>query len=265
MPDFDQALKLVLAEEGGRVQDPRDPGGRTNKGITQRTYDAWLALKGKPRLDVYNISDADMAAIYRTQYADVIRFDDLPDGVGYAVFDFDVNSGEQRSAEVLQTCVGAKQDGRIGVMTIAAVKAVDASKLINAYCDARLQFLRSLSTWSTFGLGWTNRVNRVRAAALLMAGGSAPSSTDTRWLQETLNTLGADPVLAVDGFLGPRTMAALYAWQFRHELAQGDVDTKTIVALKNALIAPKPPIAREPAVEPPKGLWATIKEWFGLS
>jgi hypothetical protein len=90
----------------------------------------------------------------------------LPPGVDYAVFDFGVNSGPSRSAKFLQEIVESEVDGEVGPNTVAATKEADPEEVINALCDNRMFFLKGLSTWGTFGNGWTNRVNDVRRDAL---------------------------------------------------------------------------------------------------
>lgn len=157
--NYDAALTAVLRYEGGKVDHPADPGGRTAFGITQRTYDAWRTKHGQIRQDVYNIAHSEVAAIYRQEYWDKICGDDLPDGVDIALFDFAVNSGVSRAAKYLQSIVGVTQDGEIGPKTILATKAYVANKLT----DKRLGFLKGLPTWGTFGRGWSNRINDVYA------------------------------------------------------------------------------------------------------
>jgi predicted peptidoglycan binding protein len=76
--------------------------------------------------------------------------DDLPPGVDYIVFDYGVNSGIGRSGKVLQRLLGVPVDGVIGPQTLAAAKAADPSKLVDALCDERLAFLKSLKTWPVF-------------------------------------------------------------------------------------------------------------------
>lgn len=163
---FDQCIPLVLKHEGGWVNDPRDPGGATNRGVIQATYDWWRDKQGKPRQSVRNITDDEVHAIYRRDYWDEIRGDNLPAGVDYAVFDFAVNSGINRASRYLQEVARVAADGKIGPATIAAVKALPAATIINGLCDARMAFLRRLDTFPTFGKGWTARVSDVRAKAL---------------------------------------------------------------------------------------------------
>ena len=162
-------MTFILTEEGGEVDDPRDPGGRTNKGITQATYDAWRRAHGQLRADVYTIIANEVEAIYHNQFAAPIQFDRLPVGIGYCVLDEAVNSGVDRASRNLQACLGITQDGRIGEITVGmAQRWADPSKLIDRLCDRRLTFLHRLKTYLTFGRGWTARVEFVRAHAKAM-------------------------------------------------------------------------------------------------
>ncbi|MBB95568.1 MAG: hypothetical protein CML68_13385 [Rhodobacteraceae bacterium] len=163
---FQRALPKILMHEGGYVNHPADPGGATNKGITQNTYTAWLRAQGRAYQSVKAITDADVAAIYRRNYWDAVSGDDLPSGVGYCVFDAAVNSGPRRAAEWLQQAVGADPDGAIGPITLAAVADSDNAKTINAMCDNRMAFLKRLRHWPTFKNGWTRRVSEVREQSL---------------------------------------------------------------------------------------------------
>lgn len=163
---YSQCIPLVLKHEGGYVNHPADPGGATNKGVRQKTYDGWRDRQGLPRQSVRNIADDEVQAIYRRDYWDAVRGDDLPAGVDYAVFDFAVNSGINRASRYLQDVVRVAADGRIGPATLAAVKAMEARDVVNRLCDARMAFLRGLNTFPTFGKGWTARVDEVRVKAL---------------------------------------------------------------------------------------------------
>lgn len=165
--NFDKALAYVLEHEGGWVHHKLDPGGETNRGVTQAVYDAYRKVRGRGQQSVKFITEAEIHAIYKFQYWDKIRGDFLPAGLDYAVFDFAVNSGVSRAAKYLQAVLGVAQDGQIGAMTLGAVKSPVGT--INALCDRRMGFLRNLRTFLTFGKGWTRRVQGVRAHALEMA------------------------------------------------------------------------------------------------
>lgn len=164
--NYAQALKQVLKYEGGYVDHPKDPGGPTNKGITQAVYDAWQKSQDLPTQSVRNISDATVAAIYKQQYWDRINGDNLPAGVDFAVFDYAVNSGVSRAAKTLQAVVGVTQDGQIGPATIQATKTYVAMTVTNK----RLAFMQSLSIWSTFGKGWAARIADVKAQIIALVG-----------------------------------------------------------------------------------------------
>ena len=165
--NFEKALALVLEHEGGYVDHPKDPGGATNRGVTQAVYNAYRKIRGRGMQSVKFITDDELRAIYKFQYWDKVQGDCLPTGLDYAVFDFAVNSGVGRAAKYLQAVLGVAQDGQIGARTLAAItKPVNT---INALCDRRMGFLRNLRTFLTFGKGWSRRVQDVRAHALEMA------------------------------------------------------------------------------------------------
>ncbi|RVD39053.1 N-acetylmuramidase [Mesorhizobium sp. M4A.F.Ca.ET.020.02.1.1] len=174
-----EALSRVLAHEGGYVNHPKDPGGPTNKGVTQRVYDAYRRGKGLGTRSVQQISNQEIADIYDRQYWDAVKGDDLPAGVDYVLFDGAVNSGPKQSIIWLQRALGpvykGRVDGTMGLTTVAAVNAVnDLDALIGRICDQRLAFMRHLRTWPTFGRGWSARVAEVRSIGQAWATNDAP-------------------------------------------------------------------------------------------
>lgn len=166
--NFAPSLALVLQSEGGFVNNPHDPGGATNFGVTQRVFDAYRRYMNQPTTSVKFITQAEVSSIYRRQYWDAIRGDDLPPGMDYAVFDEAVNSGPVKAIGDLQKAVGVKADGQFGMVTLMAVRNSSPKATIGILCDLRLGFLRRLTRWKYFGEGWSNRVASVRAAALRM-------------------------------------------------------------------------------------------------
>ena len=159
----------VFPHEGGYTNDPRDPGGPTNWGIT--IYDARRYWKSDATAaDVKAMPKSVAEAIYWPHYAVPLCYDDLPAGPDYAALDYGINSGVSRAAKVMQRLVGMNNvDGVIGPATLAAIGRRDPEALVNAICDERMAFLRSLKTFSAFGKGWTRRVTEVRALALHFA------------------------------------------------------------------------------------------------
>jgi uncharacterized protein (TIGR02594 family) len=167
---FSNCVGLVLESEGGNDDDPRDPGGRTSRGITQRDWDKWRLTRPGLPMDVFQAPQDQILAIYHDDYWDAVEGDQLPPGIDYAVFDCGVLNGVGAAAEILQARLGVKVDGDIGEKTIAACSKADGATLINHICEDRLQRMQTFAGWATFGKGWTNRVNRVRADALRMIG-----------------------------------------------------------------------------------------------
>lgn len=164
---FQHALTELLKHEGGYVNHPSDPGGRTNLGVTQKVWEEWVK---------HPVTEADMKALtpdvvaplYQANYWNRVKADNLPAGVDYCVFDAAVNSGVSRAVKWLQTAAGTAADGAIGPATLGAVAEKQPDALVKEYCEQRLKFLQALPTWGTFGKGWGRRVKEVETAALSM-------------------------------------------------------------------------------------------------
>lgn len=164
------SISLVFGSEGGFVNDPKDRGGATKYGITAATLGAWpkLGRKASP-VEVKGLTLTEATQILTRQYAEPIRYADLPSPIDYCVFDESVNAGPVRAARTLQACLGVTVDGHIGAVTLQAVQSIDDhASLVKALCHRRLGFLRALPAWFSFARGWTNRVNLVQATALAM-------------------------------------------------------------------------------------------------
>lgn len=172
--NFERALALVLVHEGGYVDHPADPGGATNLGVTIGTLSGWLGRQAT-KAEVRALTKAAVAPIYRKNYWAAVHGDDLPSGVDYAVFDFAVNSGKGRAIPSLQRAIGVADDGILGPVTLSNALGRDPAQTIERICADRMTFLRRLTTWQTFGKGWTSRVEGVRAEALAMAKVAVPT------------------------------------------------------------------------------------------
>jgi lysozyme family protein len=172
------SITRILAHEAGYVNNPRDPGGPTNRGITQATLSAWRG-HAVTKADVRALPESEAVAIYSAEYWSRVHGDDLPAGLDYAVTDFGVNSGVGRANRYLQQVLKARKlyageiDGVLGTKTLAALAAVkDAKPIIRDLCAMRLAYLRKLGGWPEFGKGWGRRVSEVQAASLALAAGS---------------------------------------------------------------------------------------------
>lgn len=154
---FDTAFHVVLGQEGGYVNDPRDPGGETKYGISKRAY---------PLVDIASLTVNDARVIYRFDYWDKIKGDSLPAAVALAVFDCAVNQGTSRAIRLLQTALGVKDDGSFGPVTLKAATSANPAKLLERFMADRALHYASLSTFGTFGRGWMRRLFHVHAEAL---------------------------------------------------------------------------------------------------
>lgn len=179
--NFEKCYKVVRAYEGGNVDNKKDPGGRTSRGVTQKTYNAYRRHKGQPTKDVYAATDVEVKDIYKTQYWATSGADSAPVGVDLVLFDTAINSGSNRAVRLLQASLNALHDtvdlldvdGNIGVHTLDAMTVDhDNDKLIGEYGRRRQGFLQGLSTWGTFGKGWAARNKNCVQIAQAWATGS---------------------------------------------------------------------------------------------
>ena len=137
-------------------------------GVTLGTYEQWVG-RSVSIAEMKALTFDDVAPIYRKNYWDKCSCDRLPSGVDWTVFDWAVNSGPSRSAKALQKIVMVTRDGAIGPKTLYAVANQEPDKIIDAMYSARQRFYERLSTFDTFGRGWSRRNTETRDAALLMA------------------------------------------------------------------------------------------------
>lgn len=150
---WEKAVSFVLEQEGGYVNDPHDKGGETKYGISKTAY---------PNEDIKNLTIDRAKQIYRRDYWNRCKCDNLPDALSVAVFDFAVNSGVNRAVRILQASLRIKIDGIIGNQTIGAVNRIPPKDILYEYMDRRLQYLMSLKSFARYGKGWSARVRRVR-------------------------------------------------------------------------------------------------------
>lgn len=149
----------MLVHEGGFSDHPKDPGGATNFGVTQRIYDGYRRRNGLPTQSVRLISRTEVVDIYRTQYWNKVMGNELPSGLDYAMYDFSISSGPSRAVKFLQHLVGVEVDGLMGQVTLGAIEVFgDNTMLIKMLCTKRLKWMKTLRTFKTFGRGWTRRV-----------------------------------------------------------------------------------------------------------
>ena len=176
---FERALSHVLEMEGGYSDDPYDPGGPTNKGITLSDFAKWRGVtvtalsRGALIEALKNIADATVADIYRARYWQPASCAALPDAVALMHFDAAVNHGVGGATRVLQAALGAAVDGEIGPETLQAARAQPARTIVERYAERRRARYRALPHFWRFGRGWMRRVDATEKLALSIAGDAA--------------------------------------------------------------------------------------------
>ena len=163
--NFSSSLELLLKHEGGYVNHPDDPGGRTNHGITQRVYEKFLG-RDVTEEEMKEMPPDKVFAIYKNQYWNRVRGDDLPTGVDLCVFDWAVNAGTSRAGKALQQIIGVSDDGIISSQSVGATSECDPAQVVEAISQKREDFYRALRTFDTFGRGWLRRNDETRDEAL---------------------------------------------------------------------------------------------------
>jgi lysozyme family protein len=179
--NYEPSLDLTLVYEGGFVNNPKDPGGATNKGITISTlWKLGIDIDGDDDVDVIDLKmlrRQDVEFIYRQFYWNPVQGDMLPKGMDFVTFDASVMSGVARGAKWTQIACGVENaDGAIGPVSLDRILGInDIESAIHKACDLRLDFCKHAVNkktgdllWPTFGKGWQRRIDQVRAAAISM-------------------------------------------------------------------------------------------------
>lgn len=147
--NFNVAFERVIGHEGGYVNNPKDPGGETRFGISKRAY---------PDVDIKNLTLDKAKAIYRRDYWERIKATEYDGSIGFQMFDAAVNHGVKAANKMLQRAVAVSDDGIIGPRTLAAVDDMTPFSVVMLFNRERIKFYTGLSTWRTFGAGWSNRI-----------------------------------------------------------------------------------------------------------
>lgn len=168
---FEQALDLVLGFEGGFANDPNDPGGATNYGITQHTYDDYRRNAGLSQQSVRGITHQEVTLIYKSNYwidGGCDKLDLIDPFLALVHFDGCVNSGIGQQARILQRCAGVIADGALGPISLSAIKAIvqkDRHNFRVRYLAARLDFYLDLvlarSVLRIYLPSWCRRIQKL--------------------------------------------------------------------------------------------------------
>jgi len=146
--NFDTAFDRLMGHEGGYVNNPADPGGETNWGISKRTY---------PDVDIKNLTRDQAKEIYRIDFWLRGQMDQFDPAVAFQAFDFAVNSGIETAIRKLQAAAGVADDGHVGPVTVAAIKNRGVNDMIMLLTAERIEYQAKLKNGDTFWRGWMRR------------------------------------------------------------------------------------------------------------
>lgn len=176
---FLKTLAHVLEMEGGFSNDPYDPGGPTNRGITLQVYanfkGATLDAASRSRLisELKSIPDHTVRTIYRRRYFEPSGCVAFTAPLALMHFDAAVNHGVGAAIRMLQSIAGVTVDGEIGPETLAAIGARGLSDLLDDYAETRRTRYRALPHFWRFGRGWLKRVDTTLGEAKAWAAADA--------------------------------------------------------------------------------------------
>jgi lysozyme family protein len=144
---FMACIGLIIERiEGGYANDPQDPGGETNYGISKAAY---------PNVDIAGLTELSAAQIYYNDYWQPSGAGLMPRGLDLWLLDGAINHGVGTAAMILQGVLGVAQDGKVGPTTAAAAASFAEPEL---YLLARLKHYQGLAGWPHDGDGWTKRL-----------------------------------------------------------------------------------------------------------
>lgn len=152
--NFDFAFDLLMKVEGGYVNDAHDAGGETKFGISKKAF---------PNLNIAEITMDQAKEIYKQNYWNACRCDELPASFDVAVFDCAVNQGAKKAVLLLQKALDVTADGIIGDKTVKAAQAAGSSILAKFMLN-RLYAYAELKDFAYYKKGWFNRLITVMGA-----------------------------------------------------------------------------------------------------
>lgn len=175
---FQQCFAIVVGEEGGFGDDPRDSGNWTGGavGVGQCNGTKFgISAAAFPTLDIRTLTLDAAEGIYQTRYWQPAGCDQVEPGIAFLLFDAAVNNGVSRAVMFVQEAVGVSADGVFGPQTLRAVQGAIASDRRHVYRCAiarRIKFMADLPSWPVFGGGWAMRLAGLAFNALNMSSAS---------------------------------------------------------------------------------------------
>lgn len=170
MTMFDTSFDRVIGHEGGFQNDAKDRGnwtsGKIGVGYLNGTKFGLSAMT-YPTLDIKNLTVEQAKVIYKADWWDKLGMGKFPQAISFQMFDAAINHGMGSATKMLQRAVGVKDDGAIGPQTIAKVSGFDLNDLLMLFLAERLIFMTNITTFDTYGRGWSRRVaNNLKLATI---------------------------------------------------------------------------------------------------
>ncbi|TDW46586.1 putative peptidoglycan binding protein [Flavobacterium sp. 270] len=174
---FDDNIDNIFDVEGGYVDDKDDRGGKTNMGITYKTYENFYNIYGKNKVVTEethkNLSVAEAKKIYEVEFWNKIHGDEIyNESVALYIFDFSIHSGVYKAATVVQETlkndlhVNITIDGGFGTGTLNAVNKVDSNLFYQKLDKNRRKFVENIiknnPSQSKYKTGWENRLEKLK-------------------------------------------------------------------------------------------------------
>lgn len=146
---FELTFDRLMGHEGGYVNDPLDPGGETNWGISKRSY---------PNEDIKGMTRERAKVLFKRDFWDAVGADRLPPSVAFQLADFAYNSGPTTAIRAFQRALGVADDGHFGAASAAALARTPESDQVMRLNAERLFFMTGLKNWPVAGKGWARRI-----------------------------------------------------------------------------------------------------------
>jgi lysozyme family protein len=162
MPDkFPQFIERLLNHEGNYSNDKNDPGNWTGGAVGQgvlRGTKFGIAANTYPNLDIEALTREQAIQIYRSDFWEKVKCQEMPPVVAFQLLDGAVNSGISQSLRWIQRAAGIADDGHVGPITINAILNADKNDIAFRFLSYRLDFMTRLKNWPTHGAGWARRI-----------------------------------------------------------------------------------------------------------
>ncbi|WP_264524799.1 glycoside hydrolase family 108 protein [Flavobacterium sp. N502536] len=175
---FDDDMIHIFEVEGGYVDKQNDRGGKTNKGITYKTYESFYKLYGNGEAGTVemhkNLSDTEAKRIYKIEFWNKIHGDEIYNAsIATYIFDFAVHSGVPNATKVVQQTLkdsyfklNVSADGVFGTSTVNSINRVDPKIFYEKLDKNRRKFVEDIikrdPKQKEYEKGWENRLNELK-------------------------------------------------------------------------------------------------------